>query len=197
MRKVCEYVKGNYQRITKIKYFSDSCTVQYKNYKYFLNLCHHYRDFDLEEGWNLFATSHRKSSVGGIGGAIKRLTAIASFQRPYNNHILSADTVYPFCSKTTENILINLIEKDTLNLLWDKIACQYEHGETVHGTRSYHQSCPVSVDGIGYKQVSDDNDLAGTFTFSKAANPKVSFDKISANEYVECYYDSNWRVWLP
>ena len=42
----------------------------------------------------------------------------------------------------------------------------------------------------------DDNNLAHTFTFSKAANPKVSFDKISANEYVACYYDSNWLVGL-
>ena len=40
----------------------------------------------------------------------------------------------------------------------------------------------------------DDKDLADTFTFSKAANPKISFDKISANEYVACYYDSNWWV---
>ena len=38
----------------------------------------------------------------------------------------------------------------------------------------------------------DNNDFAGTFTFSKAANLKVSFDKISANEYVACNYDSNW-----
>ena len=61
--------------------------------------------------------------------------------------------------------------------------------------RSYHQLCPVSVDEIGYRQVSDDNIfLAGTFT--KAANPKVSFDKISASEYVACYYDSNWCIGL-
>ena len=54
-----------------------------------------------------------------------------------------------------------------MNLLWDKLACQYEHGETVPGTRSYHQLCPVTVDEIGYKRVSDGNVLAGTFTFSK------------------------------
>ena len=29
-----------------------------------------------------------------------------------------------------------------------------------------------------------------------AANPKVSVDKISANEYVVCYYDSNWWIRL-
>ena len=40
--------------------------------------------------------------------------------------------------------------------------------------------------------MSDGNELAGTFTFSKAANPKISFDKISVNEYVGRYYDSNW-----
>ena len=102
----------------------------------------------MEEGWNSFATSHAKSA-DGIGRIIKWLTAIASFQRPYNSQIVSADTVYPFCSKTIENILFNFIKKDTWNLLWDKIACQYEHGETVPGTCSYHQSCPVSVDEIG------------------------------------------------
>ena len=49
---------------------------------------------------------------------------------------------------------------------------------------------------IGYKRVSDDNDYAGTFPFSEAANPKVGFDKISANEYVACYYNSGWWVGL-
>ena len=92
--------------------------------------------------------------------------------------------------------IVNSIKRDTLNLLWDKLVCQYERGETIPGTRSYHQCCPVSADEIGYKGVRGDNDLAGTFTFSKAANPKVNFDKISANEYVACYYDSNWWVGL-
>ena len=44
--------------------------------------------------------------------------------------------------------------------------------------------------------MSGEYDLAGTFTFSKAANPKISFDKISANEYVAFYYDSNWWAGL-
>ena len=61
---------------------------------------------------------------------------------------------------------------------------------------SYHQCCPVSADETFYKRVMDDKDLADTFTFSKAANSKVSFDKISANEYAACYHDSNWWVRL-
>ena len=171
MSKVCEYVKGNYQHIKKIikllpplQWFWFGRRVEFVR-----NQSWHCSDFDLKEGWNLFTTSHGKSVVDGIRGTIKQLTARASFRRPYNSQILWADAGYQFCSKTKEKILFNLIERDTLNLLWDKIACQYEHGETVPGTCSYLQSCPVSVDEIGYKWVSDDNDLAGTFTFSKAA----------------------------
>ena len=115
MRKVCEYVKGNYQHITKVKYFSDGCAAQYKNYKNFLNLCYHYSDFDLETEWTFFATSHGKSAIDGIGGKIKQLTARASLQRLYNNQILSAKAVYQFCSKTIGNISFNLIERHTLN----------------------------------------------------------------------------------
>ena len=82
MSKVCEHVKGNYMHITKVKYFSDDCAVQYKNYKNFLNLCHHYSDFDLEAEWNFFAINHGKYAVNGIGGIRKQLTARTSFQRP-------------------------------------------------------------------------------------------------------------------
>ena len=66
MSKVCEYVKGNYQHITKVKYFSDGCAAQYKNYRNFSSLCHHYSDFDLAAEWNFLATSHGKSAVDEI-----------------------------------------------------------------------------------------------------------------------------------
>ena len=82
-----------------------------------------------------------------------------------------------------------------MNLLCNKLACQYEHRETVPGTRSYNQFCPVSVDEVGYKRLKDDKDLTGTFTFSKAVNPKVSFDQ-NFCQYVACYYASNLWVGL-
>ena len=81
----------------------------------------------LEVDWDFFATNHAKLAADGIGEAVKKLTASAGLQRPYNNQTLSEETIYQFCSKTIENILFNLIERDTLNLLWDKLACQYEH----------------------------------------------------------------------
>ena len=104
----------------------------------------------MDVDWDFFATNQKKFAVIGIRGPIKPLAARADLQRPYNNQILSDETIYQFCSKTIENIF-NLIERDTLNLLWDKLACQYEHGETAPGTCSYHQCFPVSADEICYK----------------------------------------------
>ena len=112
--------------------------------KNFLNLCQHY----IVAEWNGISLQPVMENwlLVGVGGTIKRLTARASFQRPYNNQILSAEAVYQFCSKTAENILFNLIERNTLNLFWNKLAYEYEHEENVSGTRSYHQLCPVLVD---------------------------------------------------
>ena len=109
-----------------------------------------------------------KSAVNGNRGIIKWLTARASFQKPYNNQILSVEAVDLSCSKNAEYILFNFCERDTLNILWDKLAYHYEYGKTVPGTHSYQQLPPVSVDKIDYnKPVKDGNDLAGTFTFKK------------------------------
>ena len=85
----------------------------------------------MEVGWYFFATNLGKFAIIGIGGPIKPLTARAGLQRPYNNQILSEETIYQFYSKTIKKISLNLIERETLNLLWDKLACQYENGEIV------------------------------------------------------------------
>ena len=42
------YIKENLLKIKSVDYFSDSCAGQYKNYKAFLNLCHHKSDFDID-----------------------------------------------------------------------------------------------------------------------------------------------------
>ena len=61
--------------INKLHYFSDGCAGQYKNFKNFLNMCHHKQDFGLEAEWTFFATSHGKSPCDGIGGFVKRYIA--------------------------------------------------------------------------------------------------------------------------
>ena len=41
------FIKENYPLVSKVYYFSDGCGGQYKNYKNFINLCHHKEDFGL------------------------------------------------------------------------------------------------------------------------------------------------------
>ena len=52
-------------KVTKMIYFSDGCAAQYKNYKNFIDLCHHYEGFGLVAEWHFFATSHGKRPPDG------------------------------------------------------------------------------------------------------------------------------------
>ena len=42
----------------------------------------HSHDFGIEATWSFFATSHGKSPCDGIGGTVKRSTAMESLRRP-------------------------------------------------------------------------------------------------------------------
>ena len=64
-KQLCFHSKEKLPGVRKVEYFSDGCAGQYKNYKNFLNLCHHESDFGLEATWSFFATSH-------FGGTVKR-----------------------------------------------------------------------------------------------------------------------------
>ena len=46
--KVIGHIKENHSEITKLYYFSDGCSGQYKNCKKLVNLCNHKEDFSLE-----------------------------------------------------------------------------------------------------------------------------------------------------
>ena len=48
---LAEPVQTNYLHIKKFHYFPDGCAGQYKNYKDFINLCHHRQDFGLDAEW--------------------------------------------------------------------------------------------------------------------------------------------------
>lgn len=65
-------------QVSKISYFSDGASSQYKNFKNFANLVYHHHDFGFEAEWHFFATSHGKNVCDGVGGTIKREAAKAS-----------------------------------------------------------------------------------------------------------------------
>ena len=44
---VVKWIKQNVSSVNKITNFSDGCAQQYKNYKNFMNLCCHFKDFAI------------------------------------------------------------------------------------------------------------------------------------------------------
>ena len=67
-------------------------------------------DFDLECEWHFFATSHGKSACGGIGEVVKKITAKARLQRPFENQIFTPKNIYNlhFAKKILEKKLVFL-----------------------------------------------------------------------------------------
>ena len=57
-RQTCKCIKEALPNVTYLKYFSDGCAGQYKNFKNLLNLCYQSSDFGLRAIWSFFATSH-------------------------------------------------------------------------------------------------------------------------------------------
>ena len=72
---LCNFLRETMPNIKTIKYWSDGCAGQYKNYKNKINLCMHQEDFGLNATWSFFATSHGKSPCDGVGGTVKRKIA--------------------------------------------------------------------------------------------------------------------------
>ena len=68
----------------------------------FINLCYHKMDFDVKCEWHFFATSHGKSACNGIGGVVKKMTAKARLQRPFENKISTPQDMYTFCKENFE-----------------------------------------------------------------------------------------------
>ena len=133
-----ELVRHKLPHLQHVEYFSDGCAGQYKNFKNFVNVCHHENDFGLSAEWSFFATSHGKSPCDGIGGTVKRLTARSSLQRPKGDQILSADKMFDFCREEIPGISFIKITKEAMKDVREMLKLRFELGSTVPGTRSYH-----------------------------------------------------------
>ena len=105
------HIKRHFPKVTKVEYFSDGCAAQYKNRYNFANLCMHMQDFGLNAEWNFFATAHGKSPCDGIGGIVKRATAVESLKRTRINQIITPEEMYKFCQNYFTEISFFYIQK--------------------------------------------------------------------------------------
>jgi hypothetical protein len=69
--KICSSFSCKLKDLTKIYYFSDGAASEYKNRKNFINVYYNKDDSGMEAKWHLFAMSHEKMHVMGLGEQFK------------------------------------------------------------------------------------------------------------------------------
>ena len=182
--------------MSKVFYFSDGCSGQYKNFKNFINLCHHKDDFGLNAEWIFFATSHGKSPCDGIGGTVKRYVAKRSLQRPLCDQIITYEAMLELCIKEIKGIKFYGISKERMKIVRNILLPRFQSGKTVPGTRIYHHFLPISTNAISFKRTSEDTDVTGIFSFSDERNDIPLVKDIKESDFVSCMYDNNWWIGL-
>ena len=196
-KRLTSYIKTNLPRIEKLHYFSDGCGGQYKNYKNFMNLCLHFKDFRLKAEWIFFATSHGKSPCDGIGGTVKRTTAKASLQRAIDDQILSVESMYEFCKAKMKDIAFVLIDIETMTDLREILSRRFKVANTVPGTRSFHHYVPLSETTIAFKRTSEEVDQQSfnlITGFKQSSMKPGDIQNLKPADFVACKYDKFWWV---
>jgi len=186
-----QYLKTKIPAIKHVKYFSDGCAGQYKNYKNFSNLCMHQHDFGLTAEWHFFATSHGKSACDGIGGTVKHLASRYSLQHPSGGHILTPGQLHDWAVANIKGILFFYVSTDDIEHHKEMLAERFDTARTVPGTRSHHCFKPTSSTSMEISRVSVD-EVATTVTIN--ATPAIMVHHYQAGQYVAVVHNQHWYL---
>ena len=192
--KTVAYLKTIMPDIALVEYFSDGCAAQYKNKKSFYNLCKHESDMGVKAVWSFFATSHGKSPCDGIGGTVKRSTAMESLRRPLENQILSVEAMMTHCTNALPTIHFVHLSKEELNDLTLKLEPRFQKASTIKGTRSFHYFEPLSENKLGIKRISQHEEFSLEVTLHSDENPVFQHQNVTNNQFVTAVYDGKWYV---
>ena len=141
-------------QVTQVIYFSDGCAGQYKNFKNFINLCHHLEDFGIPAEWHFFATSHGKDPCDGLGGVVKRQAAKASLQRAYTDQITTPLQFFTFCQTHIQGVIFKFLTAND----WSKedaiLQERLSKAKTIAGTQKLHSFVPINTTSLQVREFS-------------------------------------------
>jgi hypothetical protein len=92
--KLYSFLSNKLKDLTKLYYFFDGASLQYKTRKNFINLCYNGDDFGMGAEWHFFTTSRSKGACDGIWGTVKRLARKASLKNPYEEQTTTIIKLY-------------------------------------------------------------------------------------------------------
>ena len=91
-------------------------------------------------GWmqngNFFSTAHEKSYCDSIGGTIKRLVYKTTLQRPFDNQILTSQSMYTFWKSNIKGIHFIYVHSNEVNEEEKKLVLRYAKAIKIPGIRS-------------------------------------------------------------
>ncbi|CAH0556044.1 unnamed protein product [Brassicogethes aeneus] len=197
LKVIIQHIKEELPDLQYIHYFSDGSSAQYKNYKNFINLCLHKKDFNVPAEWNFFATSHGKSPCDGIGGTVKRLAARASLQATLDNHILTPLDLFNWANCNIHNIKFFFVSHADVQQHAKSLEARFQSAKTVPGTRSYHRFVPINNSELILYRLSSDDENSGfkvSLTVRKKHEKNIDIDELQPGVYVAAVYDDNWFI---
>lgn len=150
-QKLFAYLNRKFGIIKKITFFSDGASSQYKNKKNFFNICQYKKKYGFDVEWHCFATSHGKGPCDAIGGVLKRLAAKASLQRIFENHILTANDLFNWATKsdgTMDYEFCSIIDQENIEKELDST---HDFVKTIEGTRTFHAFLPIDEETMDVK----------------------------------------------
>lgn len=147
-KKLVNFMKEKFQDsipIDKIIYFSDGAASQYKNKKNFINLTHHFEDFQYHAEWHFFATSHGKGPCDGVGGTVKRLASRASLQLIGNSDPIQTPLdLYNWACSYFRSISFAYCTSAEHQAEESILQNRFDKALTVRGTLKLHAVIPIS-----------------------------------------------------
>ncbi|XP_049941067.1 uncharacterized protein LOC126417315 [Schistocerca serialis cubense] len=136
LKSIISKLKQELPNLTSIQIFSDGCAGQFKNKFTISNLWYMMQDFGVSGEWFLFATSHGKSAVDGIGAVTKRAVWNKVKQRKV---IISNAQEFLDCAKSSvSGINFLLLIKDHIDENRDLLDGRWKAVKKIKDIRSKH-----------------------------------------------------------
>lgn len=98
-----------------------------------------------------FATAHRKGTCDGLGGTVKWLAAKASFQRPYNEQIMTPLQLFLWSKENIPKIKFEYCTNEDYSEEESFLKYRFKEAETIRGTQQFHTLIPHSLTEIKCK----------------------------------------------
>jgi hypothetical protein len=187
---IIAFLKENFPNISKMYYFSDGASAQYKNKNNFINLCHHNTDFWINAEWHFFATSPGKGPCDGVRGTTKHLAACSSLQ---HHQILTPTQLYSWAKEHFPAIHVQYVCNSEVEETRDLLKFRFDNTRTVVGTRQYHAFLPISNTILIAKKYSKAQD--GTVVAvaeSRSQSDTIPFETVTG--CITIVYEDHW--WL-